>query len=152
MPLKPRKRAVAKRKGSKVPKVPGPKIWTLTRADKEFSKFIRERDGRCMFPGCDVSEFEKLQCSHYIGRQHRGTRFDPDNCIALCWHHHFKSKLLGYEYQKQQEGLHGWDGRYTLHMKQWLGEERFTALVRRSQETTPQSRAILQLMQLLGAL
>lgn len=104
----------------------------LKKADSIFSEKIRTRDGKCQFPGCEVSDFSSLQCSHYIGRATWSTRFDEENCVALCWHHHFKSKELGYEYQKQRIEKHGWDGQYTLFMKKWLGTEKFNALIERS--------------------
>lgn len=104
---------------------------------------IRERDGKCLHPaGCAVTDIKKLQCSHYIGRQHKATRFDPDNCIALCWLHHFKDKLLGFEYQKQITERHGYDGGYTLYMKNWLGEEKFIALMQRGASVKSQWQAI----------
>lgn len=126
---------------------PKKKAWKfkkteLAECDEAFSKEIRERDGRCLFPGCHVDMFSALQCSHYEGRARWETRFDPDNCIALCWHHHFKSKLLGYEYQKQREELHGFDGQYTKHMKLILGEYRFQALIEKPKKS--RKEAILE--------
>ena len=123
-----------------------PKAWKFTKsklaqADAIFSDYIRKRDGRCQFPGCHVTEHSKLQNSHYIGRGKWSTRFDEDNCIALCWHHHFKNKILGWEYQKQQAEEHGWDGRYTLHMKQWLGS-RWEPLLARSKEKANRNEVI----------
>lgn len=59
-------------------------------ADKYFSDWIRQRDEwtcqRCK------TEYEKpnqgLHCSHFHSRRHKGTRFDPENAIALCmWCH-----------------------------------------------------------------
>lgn len=63
--------------------------WNLNRADGEFSKFIRRRDGKCMNPKCicglnyEGAPIAELDCSHYYGRGIWITRFDPDNCIAL---------------------------------------------------------------------
>jgi len=107
----------------------------LTKLDDIFSAKIRTRDGKCQFPKCEVSDIKKLQCSHYEGRARWETRFDEENCIALCWFHHYKSKLLGWEYQKQRKEKHGWDGQYTIFMKSWLGEARFEALVNRPKQT-----------------
>lgn len=127
----PRKRLKPKvRKVLKVKKKPWKFVKTeLSECDSAFSKEIRERDGKCMFPACTVEDFESLQCSHYEGRARWETRFEPKNCIALCWFHHFKSKLLGYEYQKQRVELHGFDGQYTKHMKDFLGENGFQDLI-----------------------
>lgn len=98
----------------------------LKKADALFSISIRKRDRHCLHPiGCESTN---IQCSHYIGRAHKITRFDPDNCIALCYFHHFRSKDLGFEYQKQYKAEHGYDGQYTIFMKKLLGEERWDAL------------------------
>jgi hypothetical protein len=118
------------------------KVWRLNKADGHFSKFIRERDGKCMHPiGC--SRQTMLQNSHYFGRSIKSTRFDPDNCITLCWLHHYKDKLLGFEFQKQTVEEHGYDGGYTLFMKQHLGEERWLALRQRASQTIKQKEAII---------
>lgn len=98
----------------------------LKQADNAFSLKIRARDKHCLFPGCE--SLKGLQCSHYIGRATKSTRFDPNNCIALCYFHHFRSKDLGFEYQKQTKEKHGYDGQYTIFMRNWLGEERFEEL------------------------
>lgn len=114
--------------------------WSLKKADTAFSEQIRRRDGKCLFPACWRTTF--LQCSHYIGRATKTTRFDTENCITLCWLHHYKDKQLGYEYQKQRLEVHGWDGQYTLFMKTYLGEQRFAALIERSKNHTTQKAAI----------
>lgn len=59
-------------------------------ADKYFSDWIRERDDwTCQ--NCKT-EYEKpsqgLHCSHFHGRGNKSTRFDPENCIALCMRCH----------------------------------------------------------------
>lgn len=98
----------------------------LKKADDLFSISIRKRDGHCLHPiGCDSTN---TQCSHYIGRAHKITRFDPDNCISLCYFHHFRSKDLGFEYQKQWAAKHGYDGQYTIFMQKWLGSEDWAGL------------------------
>jgi hypothetical protein len=135
-----------KRKAKKVrakqrikPKV---KRLTLKKADILFSHQIRARDKFCQFPNCMVSDPAKLQNSHYFGRAIKSTRFDPDNCVALCWLHHFKDKLLGYEYQKQTYEKHGYDGQYTKFMKARLGEKKFRFLREKSRRTMKQNIAI----------
>lgn len=116
---------------------------SLTKADKLFSEQIRARDVFCQHPsGCLVSDPKKLQNSHYVGRARFATRFDPDNCIALCWLHHFKDKQLGFEYQKQTFEKHGWDGQYTLFMRKKLGKKRFNELILRGASFMPQKKAI----------
>lgn len=98
----------------------------LANADSAFSKKILARDGHCQYPGCQKTE--GLTCSHYFGRAIKNTRFNEDNCIALCRTHHYWDKQLGFEYQKQTEAKHGWDGRYTIFMRERLGEANFEAL------------------------
>lgn len=152
MARKPLKRPVAKRlkraaplSKSAIKKAYKAKWGTKTRlreADDLFSLEIRQRDGKCLFPGCKVTDLKKLQCSHYIGRGVSATRFDPDNCIALCWFHHFKDKQLGWEYQKQTYKEHGWDGRYTIFMQEWLGTERWNALLERSESSIHKTDAV----------
>ncbi len=107
----------------------------LRKLDDHFSLRIRNRDKKCQFPNCQVVEIGKLQASHYEGRARWETRFDEENMIALCWFHHYKSKLLGYEYQKQREEKHGFDGQYTKHMKALLGEARFLALINKPKQS-----------------
>lgn len=151
MPPKPlkRKRAASKPKRASGGKIGAKKtkIWSLKKADKVFSKQIRARDGKCMHPHC-VCGSKKLQCSHYIGRVTKSTRFDPDNCITLGWRCHFKDKLIGFEYQKQRKEKHGFDGQYTIFMQQWLGPERWQALLARAQTSIKQNAAIASLMAL----
>lgn len=114
----------------------------LQRADSAFSKIILERDGKCQYPGCEISDPAKLTCSHYYGRAIKNTRFDKRNCIALCRTHHFWDKQLGWEFQKQRAEIHGWDGKYTTHMKNWLGGEAWYELA--DQTNKPLDRELYQ--------
>jgi hypothetical protein len=142
MPLKRHKMPQMKSKPVRRMK---PHLWTLKVADKKFSDWIRARDGRCMHPiGCESKTM--LQNSHYIGRARKSVRFDPDNCITLCWFHHYKSKDLGFEYQKQTLDKHGYDGQYTLFMKQRLGPLKFYQLRGRALEDMKQNDAIKRFM------
>lgn len=55
--------------------------------DKAFSLFIRQRDRwRCQ--RCkrkyEAGKAKGLHCSHYMGRTNKATRWDPENCDALC--------------------------------------------------------------------
>lgn len=104
------------------------KEWTLAKADRHFRTYflsILESDDRvvCVFPGCNQSNPSKLTVSHYFGRVNKGTRYHIDNCDLLCRVHHYWDKQLGWEFQKQTKEKHGWDGRYTLYIKQKLGNE-----------------------------
>lgn len=125
------------------------KLWSLKKADRAFSEYIRKRDGRCLHPNC-ICGSQMLQCSHYHSRGKKSTRFDPDNCITLGWLCHFKNKLIGFEYQKQTKEIHGFDGQYTLWMRAHLGEKGFDELNFRAQQTLKQKTAILNCMLLLG--
>lgn len=97
------------------------KDWNLDRADSEFSKFIRKRDGRCMNPWCICGlnyqgvDPKMLECSHFYDRGIWLTRFDPDNCVALG-----RACHQLWEDDKQ--------GRYSEFMERWLGKERFRKL------------------------
>ena len=58
----------------------------ISKQDRLFSKYIRERDNwTCQ--ACNKT-FERntglLDNSHFMGRRFYATRFDEDNCKALC--------------------------------------------------------------------
>lgn len=55
--------------------------------DKLFSEFIRRRavlSGGCEYCG-KGARWQDLQCSHFIGRRKRATRYDPDNACGACF-------------------------------------------------------------------
>ena len=56
-------------------------------ADKAFSLYIRRRDNwTCQRCGRRYEEGDAgLNCAHYWNRWREGTRFEPDNCVALCF-------------------------------------------------------------------
>src|SRR3990167_4996673 len=56
------------------------------KADIQFSLYIRKRDKwRCQRCGRQHEEGSKtLGASHYWGRAHENTRFDPENADAVC--------------------------------------------------------------------
>ncbi len=136
-----KKKNLLKRKPMKVKKS------ELKKADTAFSLFIRSRDGKCLHPrGTEACRL--LQASHFIGRANKAVRFDPENVDSICWFHHYKSKDLGFEYQKQTIEKHGFDGQYTLWKKKQLGPERYAALIERS-KTTVKLRAALDSLETL---
>jgi hypothetical protein len=96
------------------------KDWNMERADKEFSMFIRKRDGRCMNPLCPERErdIKKLECSHFYSRSILLTRFDIENCIALCHGCH-----TSWEHSK--------NGKYKELVISLIGVERFNAMHKR---------------------
>lgn len=146
LPRKNRAKRLKRGQGRKKKKNKG---LTLRKADALFSAQIKARDGKCLHP--DSRHAGSLQNSHYIGRGTKSTRFDPDNCITLCWWHHFKSKDLGWEYQKQTLEKHGFDGQYTLFMKKRLGEEKWQQLQERAKLFMSQKAAIKAFEQALLA-
>lgn len=56
-------------------------------ADRRFSLFIRNRDGRCMIP-TDKPCSGPLQACHLLSRRFMATRYDEQNCVAGCRTHH----------------------------------------------------------------
>ncbi len=146
------KKASTRRVQSKVKKVPVKKkkkstAWKfkpteLSECDSAFSKEIIERDQHCLYPGCFVTT--NLTNSHYIGRGNWNTRFDPENCIALCLRHHFMDRDTGFEFQKARAEKHGWDGQYTRFMKDRLGGEAWYELLDRADEKKSRKEAIIE--------
>lgn len=110
------------------------KIWTTKKADDEFSKYIRNRDGVCVRCGRQ----NRLTCSHFWGRQHSATRYDPQNCVALCWMPCHK-----YKWEKEKQGA------YRDFMMKWLGKKEYDKLEKRANSIKKRSDAILELMDLL---
>lgn len=120
----------------------------LAECDAAFAREIRERDGHCMYPGCQATE--NLTCSHYIGRANWNTRFNPENCITLCIRHHFMDRNTAYEFQKARENKEGWDGRYTLYMMELLRPVRWMALLERATGKKTRKQAILETQEKYG--
>ena len=58
----------------------------LDKADLIFSKYIRLRD-KFICQRCRVAHpnGNGLHCAHFWSRRHENTRFDSDNCLALCF-------------------------------------------------------------------
>lgn len=109
------------------------KLWNLKYADTKFSLFIRSRDGKCM--RCKREDLP-LDCSHYWRRDMKGTRFDPNNCIALC-----RSCHTIWERQQNPE--------YKRWMMIWLGEEEYHSLEHRARSYMHQRDSIRGCMELL---
>lgn len=62
-----------------------PRSKLIAKADELFSKLVRERDGRCQWPGCQST---KIYTHHIFSRRYLQTRWDMENGISLCVHHH----------------------------------------------------------------
>ena len=90
----------------------------IDKADSTFSLYIRTRDKwtcqRCHTVYTPPTS--GLHCSHYFGRGRESTRFEPDNCIALCFGCH---RLWGHGDQRDS---------YKEFMIDWLGQRRFDTL------------------------
>jgi hypothetical protein len=105
---------------------------SLKKADTLFSRFIRDRDGKCV--RCGKTEY--LQNSHFWPRAISNVRFDPENCDALCYGCHYGDRYHGWEYAKQ--------GEYRDFKISQLGEERYQALALRATITVKRQDAINQ--------
>ena len=124
-PLRARKRtkaaAIRRKKG----------IWATTTADSYFSKWIRERDGKCLRCGTT----EGLTCSHYHKRAISITRYCPINCITLCGVCHA-------EWEGPKEG-------YTDLMIKMLGADGFLELQKKAGRFMKRSDAVAECKQLI---
>lgn len=129
---KPLKRAVG---ASKSKKLPRPKVWSTATADARFSRYIRNRDPMCRL--CLV--IPTSDNSHFWGRGHSATRFDPKNCIGICRPCHDS-----YEHKKNNE--------YKDWMINWLGIEEYEALERRARSFKKRSEAVAECKTLLTQL
>jgi len=89
--------------------------WTI------FSKYIRKRDNyTCQRCGAVHDPSSRgLHASHYFGRGGYSTRYDPDNCVALCYGCH--------KYWDEQNRPE-----YTDFKTKQLGQERYDELVYRA--------------------
>lgn len=85
-----------------------PKV-KLDQADRAFSYYIRQRDDwTCQRCGTQYEPpTNALHCSHFQGRGKENTRFDPENCDALCYgcHQYFTSNPAEhYKWQVEKKG------------------------------------------------
>jgi hypothetical protein len=81
-----------------------------------FSRYIKKRDKfTCQCCGKQPHP-QGLHCSHYWRRGHENTRFDPENCVALCFWCH---QVWGHGEGREQ---------YTAFMRKRLGDKAFDLL------------------------
>lgn len=115
------------------------------KADIVFSKAIRERDRwSCQCCGRVFPEGSgQLQNSHFFGRRMESTRFDPENCDALCVRCH----MIWENEKGVTRGVV--DGKYVelaRPYRQWkmtrLGQAAFDALQVRAHTPTKKDRAM----------
>ncbi len=114
-------------------------IWTLTFADIQYSKMIREKyNYTCEKCGVkDIPPTRFIQCSHYIGRAEKMTRYYEDNTDVLCdtCHKEFEASKNG-EYKKWKI--------------EKLGKERHQELLNKRNEYLSERDSIINCMRLLG--
>lgn len=71
------------------------------RADRLFSRWVRDRDGRCTAAGVLDGECKGiLQAAHIVGRRNHAVRYDPHNCWTACAAHHYTIDQHGQEAAK----------------------------------------------------
>jgi hypothetical protein len=113
----------------------GVKVWTLKKADTEYSKFLREKRGyRCEKCGYyEAPPTQRIQCSHYLGRSYKAIRFDDDNCDVLCATcHHVLEDAKQYEYREWKIAK--------------LGQEKHDELWRKANNSQGEKHSIYELM------
>ena len=84
------------------------------KADIAFSEYLRAKVGHCEI----CYKKKRLEVSHYWGRGHEATRFDPENCDILCNYHHRK--------------FHSDPGLYEAWKRKKIGNARYDALMVRA--------------------
>jgi 5-methylcytosine-specific restriction endonuclease McrA len=90
--------------------------------DKVFSEYVRKLSkGYCAKCG-GYRGWQRLQCSHFVGRARKSTRWDEENVVALCFYCHQHFTAYPYEHVK-------W---FTKR----IGEDRLDALIARSRIPT----------------
>jgi hypothetical protein len=136
-PLK--KVSLNKKTYSKKRMIYGIKVWSLTKADTEYSRWIREqKDYTCEMCGFkDIPPTRLIQCSHYIGRSHKAIRFDPQNTDVFCASCHYAMEdLKQYDYREWKISR--------------MGEEAHSNLLIKARNSFGEKDSILNCMRLLG--
>jgi len=104
-------------------------------ADKWFSLCIRERVAWfCERCGRDTPQDKRmgLHCSHYHGRGKWSTRFNSDNCEALCYGCHMHLTANPHKHQQRQLLKLG-DGLYDI-LNEKAQDLKFGRTVKRDQK------------------
>lgn len=117
----------------------GVKVWSLKLADKKFSDWLRERNNytceKCGY--YEEPPTKRIQNSHYIGRAHKATRYDPENCDVFCASCH-----------------HLWEDAKQYDYRDWkikkLGKKKHDELIKKAQSSLGEKDAIFNCMKLLG--
>lgn len=108
------------------------KLWTLSKADSIFSRWIRERDKWCIFKCGNPA----TQNSHFWGRGHSATRYDPENCDGICGGCHMR-------HEGNKQGLYR-----DIKIAQ-LGLEKYDKLALKHNSVVKRSDAIAEIQKLL---
>ena len=76
----PRRRFLHRTPFEDRPPEAGSRRWLVAELDRLTSGLVRRRDRQCITCG----ERRGLQCSHFYSRRYLATRFDLQNCNAMC--------------------------------------------------------------------
>ncbi|MCP4153035.1 MAG: hypothetical protein GY757_35210 [bacterium] len=97
----------------------------VIKLDKEFSLFIRERDGyKCVVCG-HTPPAVVMQCGHLFSRVSNSTRWDELNAHAQCSGCNLLHEHNPEPYRRRWVELHGQDAYDTLYAK-WNQATKFT--------------------------
>lgn len=103
----------------------------IDKRDTVFSKLIRLRARfNCEKCGRYFPQGHGLQCSHFFGRRHQSTRYDPDNAAAHCFvcHMQFTENPIA----------------FTAWIKRYLGDARYDALQLRHRQIVKRTKKDLE--------
>lgn len=134
---KPKLNRKQKRKLKEV-EIWGVKLWSVKKADTEFSRWLREqRNYTCEMCGYYAEPpTREIQNSHYIGRSAYSTRYNPLNCDVFCASCHAKMEdLKQYDYRDWKLAR--------------LGEEKHQELLTLAKTLRGTKQAIYECMKLL---
>lgn len=110
----------------------------VTETDRLFSLLVRQRDNytcqRCLKRVEPPTPY--IQCAHFYGRKGLSTRYDFDNCLALCGTIGFPGGCHGYFSQNPNE--------FRDFMVKRLGQARFDSLVIRAHTPTKIDEKLLR--------
>jgi hypothetical protein len=111
------------------------------KADKLFSRYIRGLyNWTCQRCGTQYEpNSQGLHCSHYWSRSHESTRFDPDNCLPLCFGCH---QLWGHGDLKKQ---------YENHLRNKLSDKGYANLERKAHTYKKKDdKVIIEWLKIIG--
>lgn len=105
----------------------------IDKRDTVFSKLIRLRARfNCEKCGRYFPQGHGLQCSHFFGRRHMSTRWDPDNAAAHCFVCHMRFGENPIE--------------FTAWIKQYLGDGRYDMLTERHRRIVKRTKHDLEFL------